>query len=433
MRTLVPSRARPGGGTRARGRTPPVRTILLLGSPLLGVLGAPIPAPLGHPFAETSLLFAQDTIQSRIEESKNRLDQIRAERARLQREMEGLAGQVHDETQAIGNLERQIGVSSSVVAEIDIQLSGVVAQADQITYDMIRTRDELALRRAVLGERLRQIYKRGSIGTVQVLLGARSFTDLINRYKYLRLVALQDRLVVGQVAELEGRLSEQRRQLAAELNGIRRLRREKVGEIDDLEQLEQQRQRRLGRIRTQETAAQGRLARLARDEERLRSLVADLEAARREAERVAGRVSTSTLRTSDIGNLAWPVQGQIVYNFGPERSGSTTLSRDGVGIGAPPGTRVRAVEAGRVDFAGPWGLYGPSVILSHGGGYYSLYLYMRTLAVRDGDQVGAGQVLGGVGGTTSPEGPHIEFQILQPGAGGEPRPVDPVRWLESRS
>ncbi len=67
------------------------------------------------------------------------------------------------------------------------------------------------------------------------------------------------------------------------------------------------------------------------------------------------------------------------------------------------------------------------------GGYYSLYLYMRTLAVRDGDQVGAGQVLGGVGGTTSPEGPHIEFQILQPGAGGEPRPVDPVRWLESRS
>ncbi len=147
------TRAQLGGGTRARRGTPPARAVLILGSPLLGVLGAPIPASLGHPFAVTSLLLAQDTIQNRIEESKNRLDQIRAERARLRREMEGLAGQVHDETQAIGNLERQIGVSSSVVAEIDLQLSGVVAQADQITYDMIRTRDELALRRAVLGER----------------------------------------------------------------------------------------------------------------------------------------------------------------------------------------------------------------------------------------------------------------------------------------
>ncbi len=133
----MPTRARPGGGTRARRGTPPARAILILGSPLLGVLGAPIPAALGQPFAVTSLLFAQDTIQSRIEESKNRLDQIRAERARLRREMEQLAGQVHDETQALSNLERQIRVSSSAVAEIDVQLSGVVVQADQITYDMI--------------------------------------------------------------------------------------------------------------------------------------------------------------------------------------------------------------------------------------------------------------------------------------------------------
>lgn len=238
---------------------------------------------------------------------------------------------------------------------------------------------------------------------------------------------------MGQVEQLEAQLTEQRELLATELAGIQRLRREKVGEVDRLEELEQQRQRSLSRIRSRETAAQSRLSQLARDEERLRQLVVDLEAARREAERLAGAVTTPTLRTADLGNLAWPVQGSVVYAFGPERRGNMTLARDGIGIGAPSGTPVHAVEAGKVAFAGRWGLYGPSIILSHGGGYYSLYLYLENLAVGEGDDVESGQILGGVGGVGSPEGPHIEFQILQPGSTGEPRPVDPVRWLRDRS
>lgn len=399
---------------------------------LVGLVGAPLPSSIDSPF-ELQFALAQDSLQKQIEQSKTRLDQIRTERERLRNEMGQLAGQVHDETEAINNLERQIGTSSSVVAELDLQLSGVLAQVDRSTRDMVQTRDEVVFRKAVLRERLRQIYKRGPLATVQVLLGARSFTDLINRYKYLRLVALQDRLVMGQVEQLETRLSDQRELLATELDGIQRLRHEKVSEVDELEELEEQRQRRLSRIRSRETAAQSRLAQLARDEERLRQLVVDLEAARREAERLAGAVTTPTLRTADLGNLAWPVQGNVVYGFGPERRGNTTLARDGIGIGAPSGTPVHAVEAGKVAFAGRWGLYGPSIILSHGGGYYSLYLYLQNLSVGEGDDVDSGQILGGVGGGGSPEGPHIEFQILQPGSAGEPRPVDPVRWLRDRS
>ncbi|MEE9578220.1 MAG: peptidoglycan DD-metalloendopeptidase family protein [Gemmatimonadota bacterium] len=403
-----------------------------VGALLVGLVGSPLPTSDGSPF-EVRLALAQDSLQKQIEESRTRLDQIRAERARLRSEMGQLAGQVHDETEAINNLERQIGTSSSVVAELDLQLSGVLSLVDRSTRDMIQTHDEFVFRKAVLAERLRQIYKRGPLRTVQVLLGARSFTDLINRYKYLRLVALQDRLIMGQIEQLEALLSDQRELLATELDGIQRIRREKVGEVDELEELEQQRQRRLSRIRSRETAAQNRLSQLARDEERLRQLVVDLEAARREAERLAGAVTTPTLRTADLGNLAWPVQGNVVYGFGPERRGNTTLARDGIGIGAPSGTPVHAIEAGKVAFAGRWGLYGPSIILSHGGGYYSLYLYMQNLSVREGDDVDSGQILGGVGGLGSPEGPHIEFQILQPGSAGGPRPVDPVRWLRDRS
>ena len=63
-----------------------------------------------------------------------------------------------------------------------------------------------------------------------------------------------------------------------------------------------------------------------------------------------------------------------------------------------------------------------------------MYLYMQDLRVRMDDQIVAGQVLGGVGGDeNTPEGTHIEFQIYEPDSDNNPRLVDPVRWLRSRS
>ena len=50
---------------------------------------------------ELRLALAQDSLQKQIEESKTRLDQIRAERERLRNEMGQLAGQVHEEIEEI--------------------------------------------------------------------------------------------------------------------------------------------------------------------------------------------------------------------------------------------------------------------------------------------------------------------------------------------
>jgi murein DD-endopeptidase MepM/ murein hydrolase activator NlpD len=88
------------------------------------------------------------------------------------------------------------------------------------------------------------------------------------------------------------------------------------------------------------------------------------------------------------------------------------------------------VRAGTVVLSGPFEGYGPTVILSHGEGYYTLYLYLEDLGVVEGRPVDAGQVVGTVGGRDSPEGPHLEFQIRVPSAlGGSPEPQDPLHWL----
>jgi murein DD-endopeptidase MepM/ murein hydrolase activator NlpD len=79
--------------------------------------------------------------------------------------------------------------------------------------------------------------------------------------------------------------------------------------------------------------------------------------------------------------------------------------------------------------AGPFEGYGPTVVLSHGGGFYTLYLYLEEIGVVQGRVVDAGQVVGTVGGGSTPEGPHLEFQIRAPSSDGVPTAQDPLTWL----
>lgn len=397
--------------------------------PLLGLL---ILTLAGGGFLPAAARAQQDTVQQKIRRSQEELERIRQERQRLREEMERLSSQVHAIEEEIHNLERRIGTSVSMVAELDAQIHAVGEQIAVINRELYRTQDRLTLARVELRQRLRDIYMRGPLGTLGVLLSSDSFADLVHRFKYLQLVTLHDRVLVERVSDLEGRLEGHRSRLTAEQRRLARLRGERSSELRALESLEDQRRRRLSNYSDRRSQTASRLTRLAREEERLRNLLEELERARREAERESGRRTESSIRTSDLGQLDWPVEGEIVYRFGPERTGGGTVTRDGVGIGAPAGTSVRVVEEGEVVFAGNRGLYGPSVIVSHGGGFYSLYLYLQDLAVTMGEAVERGQVVGRVGGVDSPEGAHVEFQIREPGSGGLPHPVDPVRWLRER-
>jgi septal ring factor EnvC (AmiA/AmiB activator) len=369
-----------------------------------------------------------EEIRRQLEASQGRLNQIRVERSALQTQLSDLTGQVHDVSEEITNIERQISASASAMVELDVQIGALLDQVTIMTRDMLLNRDQLTARTAVLHERLREIYKRGPLATFQVLLSSRSFADLINRYRYLHDVAMFDRLLVREVEDLESNLEMQRTQLATESERIRRTRNERVNELGQLERLEQQRQRRLQNYSTQQSQTESRLTQLAAEEEQLRGMIATLETRRREAERTVGVSSTPTLRTSDLGQLDWPVDGQILYGFGPQSDGATTIFREGVGIAAPRGTPVRSIVSGSVVFAGPR-TSGQTVIVDHGGGYYSVYTRLQSLTVIEGQDVQAGQMIGRVGGEA--DSPHIELQIYEPSGGG-PRVVDPVRWLRDR-
>jgi septal ring factor EnvC (AmiA/AmiB activator) len=377
-------------------------------------------------------------LQQQIRESQRRLEEIRAERARLQAEMATVQGRVQDVSTDLRNIERQLSASRSVLAELNFQVEATTQQVQETTRDLLLTRERMREGSAVLNRRLRDIYKLGSLHTVRVLLGAESFGDLLTRYRYLRIVAAYDRGLVDRVAELEDALTLQDDELRTSLQDLGRLRQSQLGEVAELRAVEQERQRALERFRSEEAQARSRLEQLEADERRLSGLVEDLERRRLEAERrrvVGGgdEAGARTLSGTDAGSLDWPVDGDVVYGFGrQQRPDGTVLRFNGVGIAAAPGSPVRAVRAGTVVLAGPFEGYGPTVVVSHGGGFYTLYLYLEDIGVVEGRPVSAGQVVGTVGGTGTPEGPHIEFQIRAPIDGGSPQARDPLQWLRPR-
>ncbi len=154
-----------------------------------------------------------------------------------------------------------------------------------------------------------------------------------------------------------------------------------------------------------------------------------LERARREAEARGAATAAAAITTADLGQLDWPVQGRIVYQFGTATGpNNTRIPWHGIGIAAPAGTPVRAIAGGTVSLAGLFGTYLRSVLIDHGGGFYSFYGYLNDATVTQGERVIKGQIVGHVGGGSSDQGPHLHFEIR--GQGGIA--LDPVNWLKTR-
>jgi septal ring factor EnvC (AmiA/AmiB activator) len=385
------------------------RTGLLLGLAL--VLAAPAHAQ-------------RPNINERIRENQNRLEGIREERTRLEQQLSQLRGRAYTIGTELENIERQKSVTNRLVNELDRQIGNLGGELDTVTVELIITEDALAETQAILEARLAEIYKRGPLWIFEVLLAAESFGDLLSRYKYLYLVSRQDRALAQEVEELRNRVAARRRELVVVHGELARQRSSRENELDRYLTLERQRQRALRDTRSTEQVTAQRLDALAQDEERLLGIIASLE-----RERTRSPVIDATITDASVGRLAWPVDGGILYRFGRQAGpDNTAIRQHGLGIGVPVGTPVRAVAGGVVQHAGPFGTYGPTVLIEHGGGYYTLYLYLSRVDVAVGAAVAAGTTVGLSGGANSDEGPHIEFQIR--GKGGIA--LDPQNWLIPR-
>lgn len=367
-----------------------------------------------------------------LEDSRKKLEDVRRERQRLEEERSKFQGQVQNLGAEIDNLERQRQSTNRIVNALEEQINGLNGQVDRAGAELVLVQDNLAEKRAVLARRLTEIYKRGQLYTFEVLVAAQSFGDLLSRYKYLYIQSRQDKFLVGDVEKLTAQVLKRRGEIIQAKSQLDLSREEREAELRRYGRLVEERGQRLRDARRSSTRTEQQLTALEKDERRLNDLLVELERARRSnAARgnAAGAPQPATLSTSDIGKLDWPVNGPILYNFGPVRhsSGATTLN-NGIGIGAPVGTSVKAVEAGRVERVFSFSTYGLIVILDHGDGYRSLYMQLNSASVKQGTQVAKGDVIGTTGGAGTDAGPQLYFEIRGPSGAA----LDPTDWLKAR-
>ena len=371
------------------------------------------------------------TADARIRTQREELDRVRRERADLERRMANLQGSVHDLRDEVANLDRQRIATELVLQTLDRQLAAIAKDVEEATNRMAMAEGNLLYRKNTLSKRLVDIYKRGPLHSAEALLTARSFGELVARYKYLHELAVHDRALVRRVEALRNDIVRQRAELVKLRDAVEENRGDKQREEERLAILARMRSSSLQQAQRSTQQIQERLARIRQSESRLSGVIASFEADRRRTEgtrRNAPR-AVSTLKTTDLGTLNWPVDGTFLFRFGRVINPNNTTTRwNGVGIAAPIGTPVKSVAPGTVVSVGQLGTYGLTVILDHGGGYFSIYASLNSVppAVRKGSAMRKGDVLGTVGISDPDLKPHLHFEIRTPPNGNA---VDPESWL----
>jgi murein DD-endopeptidase MepM/ murein hydrolase activator NlpD len=120
-----------------------------------------------------------------------------------------------------------------------------------------------------------------------------------------------------------------------------------------------------------------------------------------------------------------PVGGSVIEGFGAASGGQTN---DGINIGAPAGTPVKASDSGTVIYTGnELSAFGNLVLIRHAGGWVTAYGHLAKIDVQKGSTVVQGQPIGTVGQTGSAPTPQLHFEIRQGS-----KPVDPAPFLDGK-
>lgn len=368
------------------------------------------------------------THQDSLENAKRReLEQIQRAAREKRAAAKQLEGREKNEMVRLRRTERELNTSRKRLRSLRHRGKQLDRQLEVTRADLERSQHDLKVQQDRLAKRLRGIYKYGVGRELEFLLSPRSFAELLSRWDFLVMVAEQDRILLEDVMAKKDLVSADKKRLESNLQDIQRNTRHTDAQSRQLNQLRRKRASTVASIQSQRKSYEDAAAELEKTAAALKTLLARLERERKARQAGRAPVPYSGDFAKGKGRLDWPVHGDLIGRFGPEkhpRWGTMTLN-NGVDIKTPVGTPVRSVARGRVDYVSDdFGTYGQIVILNHGDGYYTLYGHLSEISVAVGQEIAPGQTIGASGETGSLKGPELHFEVRQGGS-----PLDPMNWL----
>ena len=390
-----------------------LRVLVLIA--LVGTIGA-TPALAGGGYGDQKA-----SVDAKIAALHSKLARSQAKAASLNSQVGSLTTQIHALDERVGNVSAQLSALQSDLALHQKRLDKLDAlfHVQTVRFHYLKRQYALAVDR--LNLRLVDLYKSNQPTAVDVVLQAKSFSDVMDQLDYLSTIANQDKSIALSVSAAKRQVRAQRRRTMTIRRGVKQ-------ETTVINARAQQ----AAILRGELLSTQSKLANARAGKNRelvvTRSQVQDeinesksLEAASAElAARLRGDGGGSPPVAGGNGTFQWPVSGPITSPFGMRWG---TL-HPGIDIGVPTGTPIHAAGSGTVVWCGWMSGYGNLVMIDHHNGLATLYGHQSRVAVACGQDVTTGEVIGYSGCTGFCTGPHVHFEVRVNGT-----PVDPLGYL----
>ena len=374
-------------------------------------------APLGV-LAQTSLTLTLDPVarerQADLQRIQARITGLQAKLAESQRSQASLA-------EELKRLDLKLEI-----AQQESRL--LAARREEAAAGLARTEAERSAAaagaeasRKALVARARVLHRFGRFGYFRVLLEARDVPAFLESIERLDALARRDGRLLARHRAAEERLAAD----SARVGSLK-------ADIDRLYVASRQAERRAAALKVEREEL------LAREKSLSASRREEVVALRDKAARLERLLETLAQQSDEKpvdpsggirpwkGVLDWPAKGAVVETFGRHRHpkfDAWTVS-NGISLALQAGSPVRAVYAGKAVYAQWLDEYGNLVILDHGDGVFTLYAWLRSVAVTPGSYVPVGAAVGlaGVGPGREEAGLYFEVRDHQ-------KANDPVAWL----
>ncbi|MEK4424158.1 murein hydrolase activator EnvC family protein [Solibacillus sp. FSL K6-1523] len=398
-----------------------------------------------------------------LSDLKKERSQIEAEKKELTKSLQQKTGEIQSnqntQQKIISQLE-QIGAKINQthkeieLVEIDIEIAN--GEISDLEAEIVDLQERIDKRDELLRDRARAIQIGGTVSYLDVLLGANSFVDFIDRFSAVNTLMDADRQIMREQKEDQEKLEEQKviletkkkklEENKAQLNrlmaSLKEQQTEKNRLVDELEKEE-------ARLRSQKSelqeeyddkveiseelekqvlAEQRRLAEVARQKA--------IEAKKKRDREKANAVSSGSGKLPTVAAGTWtrPAAGRYTSGFGRRNIGPIgSKNHLGVDIANSIGTPVVAAADGVVSYASRMGGYGNFVMVTHsinGQVFTSTYAHLSGYTASVGDIVTKGQQIAKMGNTGNSTGPHVHFEIhVGEWNGARSNAVNPLRYI----
>ena len=374
-------------------------------------------------------LSAQAT-KSGLSDAKNKKTALEAEKKKTEQELKNLEGLKSDTTTYVKKLDSSLESIGNELSKLNDDIDAKEKQIDTTKQELSEAKETEKSQYESMKLRIKYMYEKGDSTYVDLLMEAGSLSELLSKAEYITKISSYDRQKLDEYAATKEKIAEKEKALEEEHAELLNLQNETEAKQASVEKLLAAKQTELQNYETKIASAEGQISEYAKSieaqENQIKSIEAEIkrkeEEARKKAEEekkkaAAANKAAQTYKTVSLGDISFtwpcPASGRITSGFGGRKSPTKGASSNhqGIDISAPTGTSIVAAAAGEVVIATYSSSAGNYVMISHGGGVYTVYMHASSLLVSQGQSVKKGQTIAKVGSTGYSTGSHLHFGV----------------------